>query len=38
MNDTPSAFSKIVADRHRKMTPLERWLRCEEFGCPRLFF
>jgi hypothetical protein len=26
MNDTSAAISKAVADRHRSMTPAERWL------------
>jgi len=26
MNDTSAAISKVVVDRHRSMTPAERWL------------
>src|SRR5271167_229550 len=26
MNDTSSEISRLVADRHRAMTPAERWL------------
>jgi hypothetical protein len=26
MNDTPAAIYKMVADRHRLMTPEQRWL------------
>jgi hypothetical protein len=26
MNDTSVAISKVVAERHRSMTPAERWL------------
>lgn len=26
MNDTAAAIAKIVSDRHRSMTPAERWL------------
>jgi hypothetical protein len=26
MNDTSAEFSRLVADRHRSMTPAERWL------------
>jgi hypothetical protein len=26
MNDTSAAISKVVLDRHRSMTPAERWL------------
>jgi hypothetical protein len=26
MNDTSAEFSKRIADRHRSMTPAERWL------------